>query len=95
MTPDQKKFCCALLKMSYAEGFGLFPATTLAQVTGLDSSNLADENTRSGPLWNFHPAASGELAGLLTFSGHGQNQSVGVSIETKEMLESWAGYGGW
>ncbi len=93
MNDLQKAVCRALLRLSYEQGFGLFPVPLLREkVPNLPDGDLWDECEQKGELWPFHPAARGELAGLLTFSGQGEAGGIGVCLETKEMIEHWSDY---
>ena len=90
MNDKQKILIRTLLSLSYSNGFNMFSLAQVSAKSGLPIECLYNEDTESGELWAFHPAADGELAGLLDFSGHGENVGVAVVMDTKEMLEHWS-----
>jgi hypothetical protein len=99
MTDDQKKACRALFDLSFDSGFGLFPVALISEKTGIPVDQLSlsgyeDDEHEKGILWLFHPAAKGDLAGFLYFNGHGPKTSVGISMDTRDILAHWSDYRG-
>lgn len=89
MNEIQKIVVRKLLSLAYENGFGSFYSLKpIAETLGIKVSDLYDEDTESGHLWEYGPYGNG----FLDISVDGK--SACPNINMRDLLSNWSGFRG-